>query len=234
MMRVHVDPNAKLVRLGGRPPKLTTIFLAIHATTFLLLAFADVPKTWLAHLAVTAQGLFSGEVWQPLTALWLHVDVRGALTDMLSMWIFGSALERWWGPKRFFLFVVVTSVAALVVGALAALPWPLVMLSGTEGASMGMLVAMLVIFPQHLIHLYRLTPLKVKVSCLMLGGFTLLGTLVSRHWIDRVMQLTGMAVALAFLSPRRMINEWRAKRMKSKLHVIHGGKKADDDPKYLN
>lgn len=238
--QILVDPNAKMLRLGGRPPKVTLVLLIVELTLFVLMAFIPIPQWIPEHLVLSADGLFARkEIWQPLTALFLHLGLRSTFLDAATLWIFGSALERWWGPKRFLRFYLVTGVMGLLVGASVGLAAPRALLFGSEGAAMAMIIATAVIFPRHLIHLHRLTPLKVGVSCLVLGIVTLLGTLLSAAWLQLAVLAGGAITALFFLGPRRMLGQLLAKQArrarveKSHLEVVDGGKK-DKEPKYWN
>jgi membrane associated rhomboid family serine protease len=48
----------------------------------------------------------------------MHGSLMHLFTNMFSLWMFGSQLENYWGPKRFFIFYFVTAfgAAALHVG----------------------------------------------------------------------------------------------------------------------
>ncbi|PIE17508.1 MAG: hypothetical protein CSA65_08780 [Proteobacteria bacterium] len=231
--RLPIDPNARFVRLGGRPPRITMALLIAQLAVFLLFVFADAP-TWLTeHLALSASkalGLF--EVWQPVTALWIHLGLRSLVFDLVVLWLFGSALERWWGGRRFAVFWGVTGVVGLVVGMLVGMAKPTALMAGSQGSAVAMLIASAIIFPAHLIHLRTIIPIKATLVCLLMVGFVLLGGVISRLWLDIAIQLGGGLAAVAFLGPRRLIQQWRVKRMKKKLHVIGGGK--NDSGPYLN
>ena len=230
---ILVGPHTQILRLGGRPPRITAVLLGVHATTFLLLAFADIPLAWLRHIALSAEGLWRGlELWQPLSALWLHLELRSAVFDALILWIVGSALERWWGPKRYFWFILATALGGLLGGALAGLAAPGALLTGIEGASAGLLLALVVTFPQHVMHLHQLTPLKVQPTVLIFGGITLLGALVSRLWLDLAVMTAGLLTALFFLSPGKRLSELKLRRRARHLHLVQSGKK--DEKRYLN
>ncbi|MBW2733277.1 MAG: rhomboid family intramembrane serine protease [Deltaproteobacteria bacterium] len=241
----YVDPNAKMLRLGGRPPRTTLTLLILQLSLFVLMAFIPLPRWIPEHLVLSANGLFSGkEIWQPLTALVLHLGLRSTFFDMATLWIFGAALERWWGGKRFLKFYLVTGVVGLLVGATVGLASPLTPLFGSDGAAMAMIIATAVIFPRHLVHLHRLTALKVGLSCLILGAVTLVGTMLSAAWLQVAVLIGGGLTAAVFLGPRRTLGELLAKRAqrirreKSNLELIDGGKKDDsgkkDEPRYWN
>ena len=53
--------------------------------------------------------------FQYITYLFMHGDLTHLFFNMFSLWMFGSVLENYWGPKRFLLFYFVTGVGAAVV-----------------------------------------------------------------------------------------------------------------------
>jgi membrane associated rhomboid family serine protease len=56
--------------------------------------------------------------YQLITHVFMHGSLMHLFTNMFSLWMFGSQLENYWGPKRFFIFYFVTAfgAAALHVG----------------------------------------------------------------------------------------------------------------------
>jgi len=231
-----ITPDTKLVRLGGRPPQVTLVLLLVQGGLFLIYAFADGPKWVAEHLAVNPPAMFGRlELWQPLTAVWLHLGTRNLLLDLLALWVFGSALERWWGGRRLLLFFVATGAVGLACAGLGAQllggAW---ILAGSSGAAMAMIVACALLFRRHLVHLVNLMPLKCGVFALLVGVFTLVGTLVARAWPDLVVQLTGAAFALPFLfPPRQTLARWQVEQAKKRFKVVEGGRE-DSDERYLN
>lgn len=53
--------------------------------------------------------------FQYITYMFMHGDLTHLFFNMFSLWMFGSVLENYWGPKRFLLFYFVTGVGAAVV-----------------------------------------------------------------------------------------------------------------------
>ncbi len=227
--QVTVDPNARMVRLGGRPPRVTFALLIAQLAIFLLFLFSDAPKWMVAHLALSAdKALTHREIWQPFSALWIHLGLRSLIFDLAVLWLLGSALERWWGQKRFTIFFGVTGIAGLLVGMIAGLAQPATLMAGSQGAAMAMLLAGAFIFPNHLIHLRTLIPIKAHLVFLLLGAFILLGGVISGLWFDLAIQLGGVVAAFAFIGPRQRLAAWRVQRMKRKLHVVDGGRRDGD------
>lgn len=54
-------------------------------------------------------------IWQPITYMFMHGDIGHILLNMLALWMFGAALENYWGPKRFLVFYFVTGLGAAAV-----------------------------------------------------------------------------------------------------------------------
>ena len=51
-------------------------------------------------LALSADGLRRGFLWQPLTYMFLHYDIWHILVNMLFLWFFGKEVEYFIGPKH--------------------------------------------------------------------------------------------------------------------------------------
>src|SRR4051812_3673832 len=52
------------------------------------------------HLAL-GPGMLHGEAWQPVTALFVHLDGLGYFFDMIGLWFVGAFIERQHGTRRF-------------------------------------------------------------------------------------------------------------------------------------
>lgn len=56
--------------------------------------------------------------FQIITYFFMHGDFFHILFNMLMLVMFGASLERLWGPKRYFVFYIVTAVGAYVINSL--------------------------------------------------------------------------------------------------------------------
>lgn len=54
-------------------------------------------------------------IWQPFTYLFMHGDFGHIFLNMFALWMFGSALENYWGPKRFLIYYLITGIGAAVI-----------------------------------------------------------------------------------------------------------------------
>jgi len=53
--------------------------------------------------------------YQFITHVFMHGSFTHLLFNMFSLWMFGSTLENYWGPKRFFIFYFVTAFGAALL-----------------------------------------------------------------------------------------------------------------------
>ncbi|MCH5307558.1 MAG: rhomboid family intramembrane serine protease [Prevotella sp.] len=54
-------------------------------------------------------------VWQFLTYMFLHGGFTHILFNMFALWMFGSVIERVWGPKKFIFYYIVCGVGAGII-----------------------------------------------------------------------------------------------------------------------
>jgi membrane associated rhomboid family serine protease len=125
---------------------------------------------------------------QLITYLFLHGGWDHIFFNMFALWMFGSILENFWGPKRFLVYYVVCGIGAAVCH-LAVLHHELTPIwedfqmaspdvqqgylysannpmngatIGASGAVFGCLAAFGYLFPNSLVYLYFFVPIKAK------------------------------------------------------------------------
>ena len=54
-------------------------------------------------------------VYQFLTYMFLHGGFTHILFNMFALWMFGSVMERVWGPKKFLFYYIVCGVGAGII-----------------------------------------------------------------------------------------------------------------------
>lgn len=138
---------------------------------------------------------------QLVTHLFMHGGIGHLLVNMFSLWMFGSMLENLWGSKRFLIFYMVSGLGAAflhlavlyfemrpIMEQLSALPLseqeqylyapgfrvntPTV---GASGAVFGCLAAFGYLFPNSLLYIYFLFPVKAKWLVLVYAAVELWG-----------------------------------------------------------
>ncbi len=140
--------------------------------------------------------------WQPITYAFLHGDFGHLFFNMLALWMFGSELERLWGPKRYIQFYaasIVTGAAAhLVIALLSGSPAPVV---GASGGVFGLLLGYGMIFPHRIVTMI-IPPVQMtaRTQVFVFGAIELLlGVFSSRSGVAHFAHLGGMLGAWLML-----------------------------------
>jgi membrane associated rhomboid family serine protease len=112
------------------------------------------------------------EIWQPITYMFLHGSLTHVLFNMFALWMFGIELEQLWGSKKFLIFYTVCGLggAAAHLFITPILNLPPAPLIGASGAIFGLLVAFGLMFPDRMIYLYFLIPVKAKYFVVLFMG----------------------------------------------------------------
>ena len=197
------------------------------------------------YLGLSPQEVFTGfAFWQPFTYMFLH-DTRGfshILFNMLSLWMFGTELERRWGTRFFTKYYFVTGVGAALTTLLVALVSDSAYYSltvGASGAIYGLLIAWAMYFPHRTIYFYFLFPIPARVFVAIVGAIAFLSSLGGPGGgIAHIAHLGGLVVGYIYLKTLsvRPIDElryrwlrWRMDRARSRFDVYSGGKSDDDE-----
>lgn len=114
--------------------------------------------------ADAAGNSFNFQVWQLVTYQFMHGGFSHILFNMFALWMFGASIEDVFGSKKFLIFYLLAGVSA---GLLHLFISPLLGGSpaftiGASGAIYGVLIAYALFFPNNLIYLYFLIPVKAK------------------------------------------------------------------------
>ena len=138
---------------------------------------------WLGLHYITAQDFYP---WQFITYMFMHGNFSHLFFNMFALWMFGYALENYWGSKRFLVYYLITGVGAALIqtGVLAleirgmtqGLP-PFaaqhyinqIVTVGASGAVYGILLAFGMCFPNVPIFLYFFFPIKAKWFVIIYG-----------------------------------------------------------------
>jgi membrane associated rhomboid family serine protease len=139
--------------------------------------------------------------WQIVSYAFLHGGFNHLFFNMLGLWMFGSELEQVWGRNRFLVFYFASVVAAaltqLVVDALLNSPAPTI---GASGGLFGLLLAFAMIFPNRIILLFFVIPMKAKYLVALYGLIELYqGAYVLNSGVAHFAHLGGMLGGLLTL-----------------------------------
>jgi len=156
--------------------------------------------------------------WQIITYMFMHstTDFGHIFFNMFALWMFGSAIENVWGGKRFLLYYLITGIGAAVLHYLIVTyqihyVWNLTdfqyyfainqfNIVGASGAVFGILLAFGMMFPNSMIYIYFLFPMKAKWFVIIYGALELIyGVAGSNDGIAHFAHLGGMLFGLILI-----------------------------------
>ena len=140
--------------------------------------------------------------YQYITYMFLHStdSLMHILNNMFMLWMFGSVIERYWGPKRFLIYYLITGITAALtqqivwaidLSSVTSGAYQLVNLGdngiipvseflnmpttvGASGAVFGLLLAYGMLFPNsEMYYLFLPIPIKAKYIVLLFGAYEL-------------------------------------------------------------
>lgn len=145
-------------------------------------------------------------IWQPITYMFMHGGVWHVAINMFILWMFGSELEAIWGKTEFLKYYFVTGIGAGLVWLLFNIGGSNAILIGASGAVYGILMAYGLMFPNRIVYLYFLFPVKVKWFVLFIGAIAFFSSMGTGSNISHLTHLSGMLIGYLYL---RFSDHWR-------------------------
>lgn len=188
----------------------------------------DLPFEWFALQPYLVIHRFY--VWQLVTYLFLHGGWFHIIFNMFALWMFGSDLESSWGSKKFLTYYFLTGIGAGVLDVLLNTifrPGSATATIGCSGAVYGLLLAYGMLFPERVIYLYMVIPIKAKWFVVLMGviefvsSFGAAGSEVS-HFAHLGGMLFGYIYLRGWALPHRLqlqYHEWRRAQLRKKFEV---------------
>ena len=163
--------------------------------------FGLVPSTFISDLML----------WQPFTYMFLHapfyssVGISHILLNMLGLWVFGRELEQAWGKTHFLKYYFVTGVGSGLIPYLFQMGSdnPVI---GASGAVYGILLAYGVSYPNRMLYIWGIIPVKSMWLVIIMGSIAFFGVLGNADGISHVTHISGMVIGYFLLKKR-----WRWK-----------------------
>jgi membrane associated rhomboid family serine protease len=211
--------------------------VVVDAVLFALYVMAEPLRAPLAdHLALGSR-IMAGEVWQPLTALFVHTGFLYFFFNMLGLWFVGATIERIYGQRRFLLIFFGTGLLAnLVLTAAIAVQIPLAG-EGCGNSVLALFVALGVAYGRTPIRVWGQLVLQARVLAWIFIGMSVISLLVQGAWIYLLSTLTAVALAYVLaggkLGPLLGFFARLGRKPRSALGVLEGGR-GKGGKRYLN
>jgi membrane associated rhomboid family serine protease len=194
-------------------PSATVMLLGANVAAFVLLyalyQWSSFPTN--DYLALSLGGLERGYVWQLLTYQFMHVGVLHLLFNCWAIYVFGSEVEGALGRKSFLTLYfssgviggVAQALAGLLLGGAFAAP-----VVGASAAAFGLAAAFALLFPDRLLWLFFVLPLRAKWILPLSAGLAVFGILSRGDHVAHAAHLGGILTGVFFV--RSAVHwEWR-------------------------
>jgi len=157
--------------------------------------FGIVPKSFLSEMML----------WQPFTYMFFHapfyssVGISHILLNMLGLWVFGRELEEAWGKKEFLKYYFTTGMGSGLVTLVFQInsSSPVI---GASGAVYGILLAYGISFPNRVLYIWGLIPMKSSWLVILMGSIAFFGLLGNADGISHITHISGMIIGYILLN----------------------------------
>ncbi len=138
-------------------------------------------------------------VWQPLSYLFVHGSIMHLLLNLFALWMFGVPVEAQWGSRDFLKYYFICGLGAAAASIILS-PHSMNPVIGASGAIYGLLVAFAMIYPDAVVYLYFLIPVKAAHMAILFGLIEFFaGATHATPGIARFAHLGGMITGYLYL-----------------------------------
>ncbi len=134
--------------------------------------------------------------WQLITYQFMHGGFMHIFFNMLMLWMFGMEIENLMGSRKFLVFYLSAGIGGGIVQLLfGSSAGPVI---GASGSVFGVMVAFAMYFPDRLVYIYFLLPVKAKylIAFMMIIEFLSVG---DASLIAHLVHLGGAVVGFLFV-----------------------------------
>lgn len=214
---------------GGISPAVKGLIIA-NVSIFLLqsigASFMGISRTVIDIFGMTPHKfLFSFHFWQPVSYMFLHQGLSHIFFNMLMLWMFGTEVENRMGTKRFLVFYFFCGICAGISTCIMITNWNVPTI-GASGALFGVLLAYGLMFPDRMILLFFVIPIKAYYFVLGITAVNLyMLVFMQNGGISYIAHVSGALFGYVFLRyngiAASMFSEYKDKKMdyKDQLNI---------------
>lgn len=185
------------IDFGSMPPAIKGLLIA-NVVGFLVAKLVG-PQMYDLFGLIPEQLVFHRWVWQPFTYLFLHGGIWHLIFNLFALWMFGMPVEAQWGEREFLKYYFLCGLGAALTSA-AVSPHSLVPVIGASGPVYGLLVAFAMLYPDAVVYLYFLIPVKAAHMAILFGALEFFaGATGATPGIARFAHLGGMVTGYLYI-----------------------------------
>jgi len=204
-------------------PLAVKTLLLINTIVFLLVEISGMQfELFYSNFGLVPTKVWSSfMIWQPFTYLFLHGGIIHLLFNMFVLWMFGKDLENDWGFIPFIKYYFACGVGAAVVTSIFG--WgsftPVI---GASGAIYGLLLAYGLMYPNRLVYLYGILPIKVKFMVIGLGVIAFFASMTSTNTtVSHITHISGMVIGFIYLQSRINYKRLKLWMIDRKINILN-------------
>lgn len=185
------------IDFGSMPPAIKGLIIA-NVAGFLVSKLVGAQIFDLFGL-IPEQLVFHRWVWQPFTYLFLHGSLWHLIFNLFALWMFGMPVEAQWGEVEFLKYYFLCGFGAALTSTLMG-PHSTIPVIGASGSVYGLLVAFAMLYPDAVVYLYFLIPVKAAHMAILFGALEFFaGATGSTPGIARFAHLGGMVTGYLYI-----------------------------------
>ena len=210
--RLHFNPGETAYK-----PQIFTeaikILISINFVIYVLQSIAGKEDVFF-RLFGLVPNVFISELmlWQPFTYMFFHapyyssVGISHILLNMLGLWVFGRELEQAWGKSKFLKYYFLTGIGSGVITYLFQINSdnPVI---GASGAVYGILLAYGISFPNRMLYIWGLIPVRSIWLVVIMGSIAFFGLLGRADGISHVTHISGMLIGYVLLKKKWQLSD---------------------------
>ncbi len=189
---------------------VTFVLIVLNIIVFLINTLSPQSRIYLSLVPqLIVQG---GAYWEFLTYMFVHASIMHILFNMLGLFFFGFQVERRMGSTEFLIFYMLSGVGAGLISFLVYILTGTysVILLGASGAVFAVLLAYATFFPDSLIYVMGILPIRAPILVLIYTGIEIFSQIFSMNaGVAHLTHLAGFLVAYLYLVVRIGVNPFR-------------------------
>ena len=198
--------------------------LIANAVVFVLIWSGAISWDWAVEYLGFNVSQVLREPWTIITYMFVHAGFIHVFFNMLMLFFFAPPLEERWGGKEFIKYYTICGIA----GALFTLLFGGGTIVGASAAVYGVMLAYALNWPDTLIWIYAIFPIKAKYLVLILGAISFFSAFSgATDGVAHFAHLGGLVVGYAYLKQGWRVETRLAglkkRLLRRKLSVVPGG-----------
>lgn len=215
--------NATRVFFGGPVTRTVKLLIAVNVGVFVLQTLSHLlGNNFIDYFfgLVPAYVTHDYMIWQLATYMFLHGGVLHILFNMLALFMFGNDLERYWGTRRFLKYYFITGIGAGACSWLVSINSVTITI-GASGAIYGLLLAYGMLYPNRIVYVNFLLPVKVKWLVIIYGAIAFFSSISgSEPGVANIAHLGGMLIGYVYLKGRDWLVQFSLQREQQKREAL--------------